>query len=153
MQGILLDNWCIENIISCINDNDQKAYNKEYIDFLAAIVLWDDLYYPENTYSLWPKYLGQDHNINKIIRPIKDDEKEFSKKVDEIIGNVHDFNGISEIVYRGAVKYMLFSNKNGLNYFPCEKRSAFLEESNLFNIAKQINRFEIIGTLDKEISK
>ena len=51
------------------------------------------------------------------------------------------------------MKYLLLSNKYGLNYFPCEKRCIFLEQSDLFNSFKFINRFEIIRTFDKEIIK
>lgn len=65
MQGILMDNWSIENIIVCVYENDNKSYSKEYIDLLEAIILWDELYYPDNTYSSWWKYIGQDHSIKK----------------------------------------------------------------------------------------
>lgn len=148
-----MDNWSIENIITCIYEEDGKSYNKEYIDLLEAIVLWDDLYYPENTYSLWWKYIGQDHCIKKIIKPLQDDEREFDDKIKEILKSINNTNNFSETVNRGAVKYLLLSNKNGLNYFPCEKRCIFLEQSNLFNIFKFISRFDIVGTLDKEIMK
>lgn len=152
MQGVLIDNWSIENIIDCVYEEDSKSYNKEYIDLLEAIVLWDDLYYPENTYSLWKEYIDQDHSIRKIIKPIQDDEKEFNDEVEEILKGMDNDNNFTEIVNKGAVKYVLFSNKNGLNYFPSEKRCVFLEQSNLFN-GININRFDFVRTLDKEIIK
>lgn len=153
MQGILMDNWSIENIIACVYENDSKSYNKEYIDLLEAIILWDDLYYPDNTYSSWWKYIGQDHSIKKIIRPIQDEEEEFNNEVEEILKSINNADNFTETVNKGAVKYLLLSNKNGLNYFPCEKRCIFLEQSNLFNSFKFINRFDIIRTFDKEIMK
>lgn len=148
-----MDNWSIENVIACIYEDDIKSYNKEYIDLLEAIILWDDLYYPENTYSSWWKYIDQEHSIKRIIKPIQDDEKDFNDEIEEILKNIHNTNNFTKTVYEGAVKYMLFSNKNGLNYFPCEKRCIFLEQSNLFNSFKDVSRFDLIGTLDKEIMK
>lgn len=153
MQGILMDNWSIQNIITRVSEDDRESYNKEYIDLLEAIVLWDNLYYPENANSSWWKYVGQDHSIKKIIKPIQNDEMEFSIEIEEILKDVNNANSFTETVNRGAVKYLLFSNKNGLNYFPCEKRCIFLQQSNLFDNINHISRFEIIGSFDKEIMK
>lgn len=154
MQGILVDNWSIENIVvDCDLKADKKSYNKEYIDLLEAIVLWDDLYYPENTFSSGWKYFAHNHSIRKIVKPLDYKEEEFSDEIEEILEGIDKTNNFTEIVSKGAVKYMLFSNKIGLNYFPCQKRCVFLEQSNLFDNLKKINRFDIIGTFDKEIIK
>lgn len=148
-----MDNWSIENIIAYVNEEDSKSYNKEYIDLLEAIVLWDNIFYPENTYSSWWKYVGKDHSINKIIKPIQDNAEAFRGEIEEILNNINNTNNFTEIISKGAVKYMLLSNKNGLNYFPCEERCIFLEKSDLFDNFKNISRFDIIRTLDKEIVK
>lgn len=153
MQGILMDNWSIQNVITYDCEDNRKSYNKEYIDLLEAIVLWDDLYYPENTHSSFWKYIGQDHSIKKIIKPLQDDGKEWDGEIEEILKGINSTNNFNEIVYKGAVKYLLFSNKNGLNYFPSEKRSIFLEQSNLFDSFRHISRFNIIRTFDSEIMK
>lgn len=91
--------------------------------------------------------------LKKITKPTQDDENEYSSEVEELLKSINNANNFTETVNKGAVKYMLLSNRNGLNYFPCEKRCMFLRQSNLFNNCKCIRRFEIIGTLDKEIMK
>lgn len=153
MQGILLDNWSIENIITCSTESDKINYSKEYMDLLEAIVLWDDLYYPENSYSSWWKYIAEDHSINKIIQPLHYDEDEFNDEIDKKLKGIGGTRDFTDNVVNGAVRYMLLSNKNGLNYFPCNKRCLFLEQSKLYDNLKNINRFDIMRTFDREIVK
>lgn len=151
MQGILLDNWSIENIITCSTESDKTNYRKEYMDLLEAIVLWDDLYYPDNSYSSWWKYIAEDHSINKILQPLHSDEDEFNDEIDEKLKGICGTREFTDNVIIGALRYMLLSNKNGLNYFPCNKRCLFLEQSNLYDNLKNINRFDIMRTFDREI--
>lgn len=154
MQGLLLDNWGICKIITRTSGFDNEKYwNKEYIDLLEAIVLWDDLYYPENEYSYWWKRLGVTHSINNIVKPIKNERNKFDKEIDIMIKNIPKIDDFPELVSVGALRYMLFSNKLGINYLPCKERSLFLEQSNFCYSWENIDRLGIIDVFDKEVIK
>lgn len=152
-----MDNWSVENIVTCNSEDNCKSYNKEYIDLLEAVILWDNLYYPENEYSTFWKYFGQDQSIKKIIKPLQYAEVDFADEIEKILKDVPYLGDFKEIVAKGAIKYLLLSNKNGLNYYPCEKRSIFLEQNNfLYNLLKDkelINRLELMRIFDGEIIK
>lgn len=153
MESILLDNWSIEEFISYNFDPNGEKFNKKYFELLEAIVLWDNLYYPNNSYSMWWKNVGQNHIINKVIKPLYDDGREQKKEAEEILKDIRGKYQFTDNVGLGGIRYTLLSNKHGLNYFPCKKRSVFLSQIGLYSSNSFINRYNIMGMLDNEIKK
>lgn len=151
MESILLDNWSIENVVS--NSSELNTQNKKYFDLLEAIVLWDNLYYPDNSYSTWWKHIGQDHIINKVVKPLYDDESELKEETEIILNDIKGKFQFTDNVSIGSIRYTLLSNKHGMNYFPCEKRSIFLNQIGMYNYFDVIDRYDIMGAFDSEILK
>ena len=57
MKNVLIDNWFLENIAFKYNDQLQLFSSQEFLNILEAILLWDNVYYPENEYSHFWQYL------------------------------------------------------------------------------------------------
>lgn len=147
MNGILLDNWTLEDIYSEEIENCEKTYN----DLLEAIILWDNLYYPENSSSSWWKYISDNNGLKDIITPLFDNEKMFEIETKEIYNSVPSFKSYTKTVGMGGIRYALLSNGNGFDYFPCTKRSAFLSQKIIKEkIQQTITRHDLMETFDKE---
>lgn len=149
MNGILLDNWTLQDLYSGELKTDTERFN----ELLEAIVLWDNLFYPNNTYSMWWKYISQNHDFINVLKPLPDDEKSFTDESREIFYSIGTEN-YTDVVGAGSIRYALLSNKNGLDYFPCSKRSAFLSQSKIRDIIpNMLSRYDLMGTFDKEVIK
>ena len=150
MDGILLDNWSLEDLI----EGYSYESNKAYYNLLETIVLWDKLYYPENEYSLWWKHISQDNSIKKVLIPFPDNNSEFQDEAVDIFNNLKDSDKYSRIVGIGGIRYSLLSNNSGLDYFPCIKRSEFLSCINRKQFySEMMNRFKLTYALDNEVKK
>lgn len=148
MNGILLDNWTLQDLYTEKIKTDLEEYNK----LLEAIVLWDDIYYPNNTYSTWWKYISMNHEFNKLLKPFPDDEKIFKEESEKFFYSIKAKSDFTEAVGVGSIRYAILSNKNGLDYFPCSKRSAFLSQDEIKKIIpNMISRYDLMETFDKEV--
>lgn len=149
MNGILLDNWALQDLYSGELKTDTERFN----ELLEAIVLWDNLFYPNNTYSMWWKYISRNHDFINVLKPLPDDEKSFMNESKDIFYSIGTEN-YTDVVGVGGIRYALLSNKNGLDYFPCSKRSAFLSQSKIRDIIpNMLSRYDLMGTFDREVMK
>lgn len=150
MNGILLDNWSLEEIIS----DTLLEKNITYTNLLEVLVLWDDIYFPDNEHSFWWKHGIDDYSIKDIIIPFADDKNEFQKEAEDIFNKLDRSNQNSRIIGIGGIRYSLFSNKKGLDYFPSTKRCEFLNNINQREYYSQVmNRYKLLHALDKEVQK
>lgn len=76
---------------------------------------------------------------------------ELKKETEIILDDIRDKFVFTDNVGIGGIRYTLLSNKYGLNYFPCEKCSVFLNQIG-FN-SDFIDRCDIMNVLDREILK
>ena len=150
MNGILLDNWSLEELTV------EKDYKKSaaYYDFLEALVLWDDIYYPDNSYSYWWKKLLTDNSLKGLIKPLKDNENEFMEEASEIYNEISDNDIYGQIIGEGGIRCSLLSNSKGLDYFPSQRRRDFLDkidQKTFYN--KFLNRYTLTHALDSEVKR
>ena len=138
MKNVMVDNWFMEDAISKLQDSN-RIYTESYGELLMAIILWDQVYYPENKYNWWKNYSDQ---IKNILNPIDDMYEEGLAKsmsdlyyFDKHSKDEYDWanwKGIipteSDIIGSGALRYIALSSKNDCDYLPCSRRREFLRE-------------------------
>lgn len=158
MSKILVDNWQMEDLILNSIDASSGRLSKAYEDILNTIVLWDEIYYPQNVCSqAWHNYgLACDLNITDAIKPLKDDEF-FAKESKEIYEKYFKGKAIP-VVAEGAIRYSLLSNSNNMGYLPSEKRAEFFGTIDVETFEKMFkicgeNRKNSLEMLDKIIEK
>ena len=146
MNTIMVDNWVVQEVIY---NSFNTQMSEEYAKYLSAIVLWDKIYYADNEYSHAWNYLPS--TIRSVLNPIQDRDNLFEDEARKLYCDRYSL--YPEIVAKRAIRYMLFSNYCGCNYFPCAKRAHFLKENNPYGIVNEISRFDYIKTLDEEINE
>lgn len=145
MSGVLMDNWILQDALFDTELNDA------FYNLLEAIVLWDDVYYPDNEYSQYWKYISKDSSLQEAITSCEDNSESYQEKAESIFRllNGNDDNSITQI---GAIRYMILSSKNKLNYLPCKKRSEYISQLNFSNkFHEKINRLDLNGIFDKQV--
>lgn len=138
MKNVLIDNWFLENIAFKYNDQLQLFSSQEFLNILEAILLWDNVYYPENEYSHFWQYLIGDTDLRNYITGCGYTD-EFSNIAQEVY-NGKIFTGYSRNTVCGAIEYSLLAAEKGFDYLPCSQRSRFIKNENLTR-----NLFNIIG--------
>lgn len=135
-SGIMLDNWFIEEALSYMAEGITYG-STAYAELLAAIVLWDNVYYPRNANSVWATW---DQNpLAKYLTPIDDEGEEgYREAVEAFHQYPHVFEkqywrklvkpGLpNEVVGVGALRYMSLSAKHNCDYLPSGQRQEFLK--------------------------
>jgi len=109
MNKVMVDNWFLEDIIKYFLDEKKNASNS-YEELLMAIVLWDEVCYPQNAFNWWTSIPS---HIQDRLCPI-DDTKD---------------KGISGICLQSigapinmVLHYMELSSNHGCDYLPCSAR-------------------------------
>lgn len=161
MNKIMVDNWFMEDVIADIRDN-KTNYSNTYADLLMAIVLWDEVYYPENDYNWWTSVPSE---VQGLLSPISDhDEKCLDASIVNLLlgDNSMDLLDLEwlrwkniqieplGVVGRGALRYMILSNDNKCDYLPCYKRRNFL---NNYFTNENVKRFLIRLKAQEDIDK
>lgn len=146
----MVDNWFMENVV--VDIRDKKTYcSKSYAELLMAIVLWDKVYYPQNTYKWWNSFPSQ---VQNILYPIDDSKEEGLSESDRQYYKYYNISKESEIIGSRALHYMKLSNDNECDYLPCKKRRDFLIKYSRQEIYyKVLSRMKLQGDLDKTIQE
>lgn len=163
MNKIMVDNWLMEDVIADIRENKSNCSNA-YADLLMAIVLWDEVYYPQNTYNWWNSVPSE---VQGMLSPIPDpDEKGLDVTIMNLLlsNNSMDSSDLEwlrwkdiqieqlGVVGKGALRYMVLSNDNECDYLPCQKRRHFLNDYlNRENVERFLVRLKAQEHLDKTI--
>ena len=159
MKNLIIDNWSIENITKSMIDNPiVYNHNTELYDFIESILLWDNIYYIKNEYSVFWENVADQTGLANIISPQDIGEEEYiieAKKYQYL--NKYSSKFV-DVISQGAIEYLMLCNYCGYDYLPCAKRAYFIEQnkkllfdshteiSNAFahnrhNIFKNINAF------------
>lgn len=150
MNSVMMDNWMVGNVLCDINNVKDNTVKKSYQQFLSAIVLWDEIYYPENEMS--PYINRVDETIASILKPINDKEHLFNNEANAMYKEY--FEGeCSEIIIQGAMRYLLLSDFYGCDYLPCEARQKVLENADFIELNKKISRSNSLNYLDAAIDE
>lgn len=156
----MVDNWFMEEVVSDINDN--RVHNsKNYADLLMAIVLWDEVYYPENSHNWWKSFPSQ---VQNVLQPIEDNKEQryqsalqnlsFRSLIPLMCGLSQSDVIQSDIIGTAALHYAKLSNNNGCDYLPCKKRQSFLMKyMDPQNVQRSLTRMKMQGNLDKSIEE
>ena len=165
MSAVMMDNWSIESAIAYTNtDNEMMHYYEmpnqlmySWCNFLTAIILWDEIWYYDNSTSrFWQNGITSDHEMKTLLENIL-------YPIDESTIDVNilsEFKDISEncnysyeqidVSSKRNIFYRLLSNSLGINLLLHNKRESDVGE-NYKN--KFFNRLDIFNTIDKELQE
>lgn len=154
MRSALIDNWTIERIIDNFSNN-KNMISKEVETLMIAMVLWEDVYYFDNGYSSWWRYIVDNMEEYSFLKQLKPTDKTpDSTFLKEAKGDYLRFYSqqYTSVVAQGALEYLYFANEKKLSYIPWGNRATFIQENDLyrhFNIF--YNRIDAIERVDVEI--
>lgn len=154
MKNVMIDNWGLESLAFA----GEKVHNcPEFHKMLAAIILWDNVYYPCNEKSYFWKIISQEQGVEKYLKPCADyDDESFSRLAVQIYNNQYKEMYTKNLAV-GAIKYNMVAESKGCDYLPCAKRSEFflktdyLSSDNLYNTitCKGIDKNDLFSVIDK----
>lgn len=136
MKSVMIDNWTIEDIAF---SGKNMINSPGFHNIIEAIILWDQVYYPNNEKSIFWKYLTQEQKVEKYISPCIEDKK-IENIAEQIYYEKYKKKYSKNIAMR-AIEYDLLANSMGCDYLPCKARRLFLRDIDYY---KQDN---IIGTI------
>jgi len=172
----MMDNWSLENSFVYLQDNTistrthhgnpNESRLSSWINFLNALVLWDEIWFYSSYYSYgWKNVRGKlrEQNLpleelDKIIHPI-DEMFVDTKSIEELNHYLESmFHGAVE---RGAIYYRELSNLLGLNVLLHPARSTpeaesayeeyFAAFANRKKFQKNFSRLDILDRVDREL--
>lgn len=149
MNNVLIDNWSIENIIPDLNDTNKLLNNKAFQDLLETIVLWDNVYFPDNEYSGYWRYMSQGTNFEHYITGCED-QNEFFEFSNFLYNKCHN-NQYTKNLACGAIRYSLVAENLGYDYMPCEARAEFLYQNGIYNLIQEERQTQINSTISNPI--
>jgi len=152
MKKVLIDNWSIEEFVSQVIFKSPDDYDSRFFGILEAILLWDEIYYPQNNKSIvWKESASNIPRLNcleHILKPIEIHPDD--KTTNLFLRLFPDMESV--IVGQGAVWYSAESAKNGLDYYPCQRRVKYIEKTELFKKIHNNNiRRDLIDQFNAEV--
>lgn len=144
MERVMVDNWLLEEAVINLRDEPEKP-GKSLSDLLMAILLWDEVCFPENQNNYWRSIRG---NLADYLTPITDEEwnnslpymKRFStyhyrcdSEREHYLFATERNVGLQEFdlecIGQRAQRYLRLSGENDCSYFPYYKRQDYLEKT------------------------
>lgn len=162
MKNIMVDNWFMEEVLADIHDNKTR-FSEPYSELLMAIVLWDSVYYPQNSYNWWNCFPSE---VQNMLLPLDDSRengykhslylqyryKGYSKEEYQWINWKDIPPSESDIVASGALRYMALSATNNCDYLPCTRRQRFLRKLNSKRLIQaDLSRLKCMTNLDSQV--
>lgn len=151
MRNVLIDNWSLEELIIDLNNPINLLRNKAFHNILEAIVLWDNIYFPNNEHSGFWNYMSYEKDFNGFLLEYQDN---------------NDFHNSSELLYEkyckgkytknlayGAIRYSMVAENLGFDYLPCEKRGQFIQDSNICSIMTEEKGVYVNGQVSSSITR
>lgn len=146
MQGVIIDNWTIERAARDFICKE-NILPEASMQFLYALVMWDKVYYINNSMSTgWKKICGKE--LDQVLSPCKDMAEIKAVAYQEYDRN---YRAYEPIIARSAIKYMLTGSQLGVDYLTFGKRKEFLSQHSPYNIVSKIDRTDFIKPLDQAI--
>lgn len=148
MNAIMVDNWLMQEVMQDFYDYEKQEISDAYARFLSSIVLWDEIYYPENEMTFCWKQLPE--SLRMILNPIEDTEHLFDAEASRIYHDKYSETH-SSIVAQGAIRYYKLSNHHDLDYLPTKERTDFFANTDFLKYYERLNRLNYMETLDSAI--
>lgn len=148
MNSVMVDNWVMQEIIYELYDLEEEI-SDTFSQFLSSIILWDDIYYPDNEMSKFWNNIPS--NLNTIIHPINDEYHFFENESTKLYQQ--KYSAYSDVIAKGAIRYFLLSNHLNHDYFPSLERQTFLKQNNPYGIIKNLTRLDFLNPLNNAITQ
>ena len=170
MSAIMIDNWSIDSFVAFVDFGytydflDKESYKKQYkvlekawINFLSAIMLWDEVwFYKHHLSQFWQQEMEQmmaDDRCKKPLSAVKSILKEVNVDLRMIKGVIDDpeifpdKDKTKTSIRERSKFYLVISNILGISYLAHPERGAHIDD-----FGKQLfNRMELIEKIDKEL--
>lgn len=157
MNRVMVDNWFLGEVVRYLRSPEENP-SRPYAELLMALVLWDEVCYPEN--GLSRSWAGNSLPADCLC-PIDDSRRELADGARELLmlyaaGDPgHDpyflwMQDPESIVNAAALRYLMLSAKHGCDYLPSTRRQAFLKaHENPKHMKDLLLRMRMLGTLDE----
>lgn len=152
MNSIMIDNWTLDSIAYDYRHCSNGEISDEYARFLSAVILWDEIYYPDNEKSYWK---GCNDMMDSILKPIFDKTHLFEMQSEDLYCEYYEGNE-RKLIAKEAIRYLLISDFYNCDYLPSKQRQEFLSINSPYEIVKRINvlnRINYMNTLDNSINR
>lgn len=117
MNSIMVDNMLMEEVVTDILSG-KRPISQSYSDLLMSIVLWDNVYYPQNINCWWTTMPTP---LRDLLTPIEDTRTE-GLDLTGVPDLLTFHHGRPDVLVSGAVYYMEMSSRNNCDYLPSAKR-------------------------------
>lgn len=132
MKNVLIDNWSLEEIVIDLKNEKNLLKNKAFHNILEAMVLWDNVYFPNNEYAGFWNYISYEIDLKKYLMEHHDNNEFYSSS--KLLYEKYCKDNYTENLACGAIRYSLIAENLGYDYLPCEKRAQFIQESKIHSI-------------------
>lgn len=153
MKSVLIDNWTVERIIDNFSNN-KNMISDDVKALLIALVLWEDVYYLDNEYSSWWKYIVdnmQEYSFLKQLKPLKYTSESVIFEAEFKYLEAYSMQYTSQVA-QGALEYLYLANEKALSYLPLGKRARFIQENDLYKYFRiYYNRIDAIEKVDEDV--
>ena len=155
MGAVMMDNWGIEGAVQYLVDEKIEINDKVWINFLAAILLWDEIWYPDSPgfTGNWLEILKTDSrlaSLQTLLYPI--DKGLVRMSEDEIL---HDWYGIfnprsdkEDTRLTRTPFYVILSNMLGINALLHPDRR---DDSIMELLGRCFTRLHLFNRVDREL--
>ena len=171
MNSVMVDNWFMEDVVSEIDQYDRTGKIPEtYANLLMAVVLWDDVCYPDNHFNAWNAISS---NVRDRLTPVFDpDADEMLEQMMYISSkyNLRRDHPCRDARFLKSISFhnIALSSLYNCDYLPCSARRDFLSEyfsstpdenpfqkkySFLTDAIDCLIRIKVMETLDKSIEE
>lgn len=151
MNNVLVDNWYMEQVVADIRAGN-RYHSVQYAELLSAIVLWDNIYYPDNEHNWWHNHPSE---VQHALLPLKDNstDPQFLRSeqllMSQIASSLKGTTFYTDNVAKSALHYRLLSNQNECDYLPCPPRQEFLKKIDKNVLFAKLARLNFSHTHDK----
>ena len=151
MKNVLIDNWSLEEIVIDLNNPIKLLSNKAFHNILEAMVLWDNIFFPDNEHAGFWSYMSYETDFKDILKEYHDNNEFYESSV--YLYEKYCKTGYTKNLACGAIRYGLIAEKLGYDYLPCEKRGRFIQESKIHNIILKEKGYFVNGKINNPITR
>lgn len=157
VNRIMVDNWFLGEVIRYLRAPKENPA-RPYAELLMALVLWDEVCFPENERSAsW----ADGTELAGCLSPIDDRERAFDDASRELLIGIMQQDELPDpyylwlrdpehVVNASALRYLMLSAKHGCDYLPSTQRQAFLRtHENSRYMKGLLARMQMMGQLDE----
>lgn len=151
MKNVLIDNWSMEEIVFDLNNEKKLLRNKAFHNILEALVLWDNVYFPNNERTKFWNYMSGETDFKNYLIGHCDNNEFYSTS--KLLYEKYCKDKYTENLACGAIRYSLLAENLGYDYLPCEKRGQFIQESKIHSIICEEKGLYVNGQVNNPITR